>query len=168
MTVLEFIKVAYIQILVCLIIFICWILMLYIVFHLSKVKDTIEIRREYVYVASFGIAFGVSYFILWTTLHDWNSTDTEQDNNNADVLYLIIPSTFLYAMILVQTKWVLYKMRVLHQIKHKREHNINDENITLKTIISDLDGYKEFMEFLVKFCYPKCFCIIFNYLYIEV
>jgi len=77
-----------------------------------------------------------------------------------DALYLIIPSPILYSLILIQTQWVLAQYRKQQKLQKKKTMDdiaVNEQFgpdngliVSLQDIMADFEGYKAFMEYLVK------------------
>ena len=137
-------------------IFLMFIGLLILTKRLSAVKDEIMLRQEYIYIASFGSIFGIIEGILYVSTHNWNKPDPVEIEVLQDALYLILPSPFFYGLILIQTQWVLYQYNqlIIKQKKKLQNDDSNDLNkdniVTLKDIMSDFEGYKVLMEYLIK------------------
>eukprot|EP01083_Nonionella_stella_P196958 724402_1 len=140
---------------VCFTLFLTFIGLVFMIRRLSSVKDEIMLRTEYIYFAYFGCFYGVCYVTLYAISHDWKEADPTNIEVLYDALYLIIPSPILYCLILIQTQWVLYqyKLRELEQNRSMIDTGSQDMSVidaNLKDILADFEGFRCFMEYLVK------------------
>eukprot|EP01084_Bolivina_argentea_P084885 153469_1 len=149
---------------ICMSILLTFIGLLFLIRRLSRVKDEILLRKEYILFASFGCLYGVVFAILFIMSHNWGGRkDPEHIEVLYDALYLMIPSPILYGLILIQTQWVMFqynkriementKLKNGNSSRNKSEDMTQDNQImvNLKDIMSDFEGYKVFMEYLVK------------------
>jgi len=127
--------------------------------NLSRIKDEIMLRMEFIYISCLGTLFAVIYAVIFLFAHDWrNKGETDKKEILDDMMYLVFPSPVLYSLVLVQTQWVLYQYRNLEKKQKEMEENASKNgklrvSVALKDVMQDYEGYMILMEYLV-----KCVC----------
>merc|ERR1719474_6724 len=126
--------------------------------RLSKVKDEIMLRSEYIYISVLSTSFFIMFGIIYIFAHDWNNDDTISQEVMDDTLYLVLPSPLLHCVTLVQTQWVIHQYNSLERKQREMEANASKNgklrvSVALKDVMADYEGYRILMEYLV-----KCVC----------